>query len=77
MPVERCVACEGRKFCMGLGGMRKECSTCKGVGFIKLIEIKAPVAARKKPGPKPKDKSCQKASKEKSLLEGQRSTPLN
>ena len=31
----RCDCCEGRKHVTGLGGMRKDCDNCKGVGFVK------------------------------------------
>lgn len=36
----RCTQCSGRKIIRGVGGMRKECPTCKGIGFVKDIESK-------------------------------------
>lgn len=35
----RCNTCRGTKKVTGLGGMVKECATCKGVGFVKIDEV--------------------------------------
>lgn len=64
----RCDVCKGRKRVLGMGGMENKCQSCKGVGWIEAennrpVSIEnlktpsgAPVAARRKPGPKPKMK---------------------
>ena len=35
MAVVRCKSCEGRKSMVGLGGMKKTCDVCKGIGHVK------------------------------------------
>lgn len=32
----RCDACRGKKIVNGLGGMPKDCGTCKGIGHVSL-----------------------------------------
>jgi DnaJ-class molecular chaperone len=39
MSVTRCDCCKGQKEINGLGGMKKECPECYGVGYVK-IEVK-------------------------------------
>ena len=34
MALVRCTRCNGRKNVLGLGGMRKACPDCKGIGFV-------------------------------------------
>lgn len=36
MAYERCDSCRGTKVLLSLGGIYKDCSKCKGVGFIAL-----------------------------------------
>jgi len=43
MMSKRCEACNGRKKVPGLGMIMKNCSACKGVGFVSdkpVLEIK-------------------------------------
>lgn len=35
MALNRCDCCEGRRTIVGLGGMRRDCGNCKGVGYVK------------------------------------------
>lgn len=38
MTTTRCDTCVGRRTIIGLGGLVKECPTCKGVGHVKIEE---------------------------------------
>lgn len=38
MAVERCHGCHGRKTHIGLGGMERDCLTCRGIGFVTAVE---------------------------------------
>lgn len=38
MTTTRCETCVGRRTIIGLGGLVKECPTCKGVGHVKVEE---------------------------------------
>ena len=57
MSVIRCESCLGRKTMMGMGGMKKDCPLCKGIGYIKTKEDKSQEklekvnVTRKKRGP--------------------------
>lgn len=33
---QRCGTCRGQRFATGLGGMRKRCHICNGVGYIDI-----------------------------------------
>lgn len=37
MTLNRCDCCDGRRNIIGLGGMKKACGNCKGVGFVKAV----------------------------------------
>ncbi len=40
----RCTTCNGRKRTPGIGGMKKECYDCKGIGFVTrkdVVELEA------------------------------------
>lgn len=65
----RCDSCKGTKSILGMGGMKKPCIQCKGIGWIETdtvtpkVDVKVdnlknangePVKARKRPGPKPR-----------------------
>ncbi len=64
MANERCNACSGRKWNIGLGGMQKKCGKCDGIGYTKVTdEIKSVVKRVRKN----KDTSCQKADQEVDL----------
>lgn len=34
--LQRCDQCNGRKKIIGLGGMQKDCPSCKGIGHITI-----------------------------------------
>lgn len=36
--ISRCLVCNGRKTVMSLGGMRKECDECHGIGHVSISE---------------------------------------
>ena len=38
MALTRCDCCQGRRNVVGMGGMQRACSNCKGVGFVKEAE---------------------------------------
>lgn len=49
MVYSRCDACGGSKTILGLGGIRKDCSVCKGVGFVAIKNsAEQPVKEKKK-----------------------------
>lgn len=35
---QRCLQCRGQKYATGLGGMRKRCQECNGVGYVDIAE---------------------------------------
>ena len=35
---QRCLQCRGQKYATGLGGMRKRCHECNGVGYVDITE---------------------------------------
>jgi len=35
---KRCLQCRGQKFATGLGGLRKRCVACNGVGYVDMSE---------------------------------------
>jgi hypothetical protein len=35
---QRCLTCRGQKYATGLGGMRKRCFECNGIGYIDMSE---------------------------------------
>ncbi|HEX2549329.1 MAG TPA: hypothetical protein VHM20_05835 [Gammaproteobacteria bacterium] len=46
----RCESCEGRKTILGLGGIRRNCQVCNGVGWVKKsIEKEPDVIVEAKP----------------------------
>jgi hypothetical protein len=34
--MERCIQCRGQRYAVGLGGIRKKCHVCVGVGYVDL-----------------------------------------
>ena len=32
--MERCIQCRGQRYAVGLGGIRKKCHVCIGVGYV-------------------------------------------
>lgn len=34
--LERCKACRGSKYVLGMGSMRKDCVTCSKTGFVEI-----------------------------------------
>jgi len=48
MTLSRCDCCHGRRHLVGLGGMERECSNCKGVGFVKAAAAAEPVVVVKR-----------------------------
>ncbi len=51
MAYVRCDGCDGRKLVTGLGGMRRDCPTCKGVGFTSDVAPTTVVVKRKRRSP--------------------------
>ncbi len=47
MALTRCECCDGRRTIVGLGGMKRDCDNCHGVGHVKVdVEsVVKPVAA--------------------------------
>ena len=35
---QRCLLCRGQKYSTGLGGMRKRCYECNGVGYVDICQ---------------------------------------
>jgi hypothetical protein len=35
---QRCQQCRGQKYATGLGGMRKKCYVCNGIGYVDMSE---------------------------------------
>jgi phage FluMu protein Com len=56
--IKRCTVCKGFKKIVGLGMVEKECSDCKGIGFIEVKEEPIvdniltiePIIIKKRPG---------------------------
>lgn len=48
MALTRCECCDGRRTIVGLGGMKRDCDNCHGVGFVKIEEILEPVIVKRK-----------------------------
>lgn len=46
--LSRCDACNGLRWIIGMGGMRKDCDMCKGVGFVKLVDAIAATVKQKR-----------------------------
>lgn len=38
MAFDKCETCRGRKEIMGIGGMKKKCHVCSGVGYVSINE---------------------------------------
>lgn len=36
---QRCLHCRGQRYATGLGGMRKKCHICNGVGYVDLSDL--------------------------------------
>ena len=50
MEYVRCSGCRGQKEINSMGGMRKSCPVCNGIGYTEVaVKIE-----KKKPGPKPR-----------------------
>jgi DnaJ-class molecular chaperone len=48
MALTRCDCCDGKRHIVGLGGIKKECSNCKGVGHIKVDAVVADTVVKVK-----------------------------
>ncbi len=48
MAYVRCDGCDGRKLVVGLGGMKRDCPTCKGVGFTSDVAPETNVVVKRK-----------------------------
>jgi hypothetical protein len=58
MDYTRCTQCRGAKKIKGLGGMEKNCPSCKGIGYSQNGEpLKAKEEVKKRMGRPPKVKS--------------------